>query len=69
MARNCEALLTGKQQKMCNVMISQQRQESRMSYTLENHEVKKMASYLHFDVGSHGVLSHSRKLKNEHLLE
>lgn len=55
MARNCEALLTGKQQKMCNVMISQQRQESRMSYTLENHEVKKMASYLHFDVGSHGA--------------
>ncbi|KAE8098791.1 hypothetical protein FH972_016828 [Carpinus fangiana] len=57
MARNCEALLMGKQQKMSHVMIAQQKQESRMSFTLENHEpeVKKMASYPLVDFGVHGA--------------
>jgi hypothetical protein len=55
----------GKQQKMSHVMIAQQKQENRISFTLENHEpeVKKMASYPLVDLGVHGVLSRSRKLK------
>ncbi|KAG6694186.1 hypothetical protein I3843_09G037600 [Carya illinoinensis] len=54
MAHHCETLLMGKQQKMSNVMIAQQIQESMKYLTLHNHEpeVKKMASYPHVDMGS-----------------
>ncbi|KAG6638408.1 hypothetical protein CIPAW_10G032800 [Carya illinoinensis] len=54
MALHCETLLMGKQQKMSNVMITRQIQESRMNFTLQNHEpeVKKMASYPHVDAGN-----------------
>ncbi|KAG7958714.1 hypothetical protein I3843_10G031900 [Carya illinoinensis] len=38
MALHCETLLMGKQQKMSNVMITRQIQESRMNFTLQNHE-------------------------------
>lgn len=65
MARHCEALLMGKQQKMSNVMIIQQKQESGKNFTLQIHEpeVKKMSSYPQVDVGYYGVLSCSSKLE------
>ncbi len=64
MARHCEALLMGKQQKMSNVMIVQQKQESRKNCTLQIYEPEvKMSSYPRVDVGSYGVLSCSSKLQ------
>ncbi|GMY18935.1 protein SEMI-ROLLED LEAF 2 isoform X1 [Fagus crenata] len=56
MARHCEALLMGKQQKMSNVMIVQQKQESRKNSTLQIYELEvKMSSYPRVDVGSYGA--------------
>ncbi|GMY18926.1 protein EFR3 homolog B [Fagus crenata] len=56
MARHCEALLMGKQQKMSNVMIVQQKQESRKNCTLQIYEPEvKMSSYPWVDVGSYGA--------------
>uniref|UniRef100_A0A2N9HB77 Uncharacterized protein n=1 Tax=Fagus sylvatica TaxID=28930 RepID=A0A2N9HB77_FAGSY len=56
MARHCEALLMGKQQKMSNVMIVQQKQESRKNCTLQIYEPEvKMSSYPRVDVGSYGA--------------
>lgn len=55
----------GKQQKMSNVMIIQQKQESGKNFTLQIHEpeVKKMSSYPQVHVGYYGVLSCSSKLE------
>ncbi|KAM4091941.1 hypothetical protein ACJW30_09G174500 [Castanea mollissima] len=57
MARHCEALLLGKQQKMSNVMIIQQKQESGKNFTLQIHEpeVKKMSTYPQVDVSYYGA--------------
>lgn len=55
----------GKQQKMSNVMIIQQKQESGKNFTLQIHEpeVKKMSSCPQVHVGYYGVLSCSSKLE------
>lgn len=56
----------GKQQKMSNVMIIQQKQESGKNFTLQIHEpeVKKMSPYdPQVHVGYYGVLSCSSKLE------
>lgn len=57
MARHCEALLMGKQQKMSNLMSVQQREESLSSFSSQFHddEVKKIAPTPHVGVGVHEV--------------
>lgn len=57
MAKHCEALLMGKQQKMSHLMSTQQRQDSLFSFYPQNHEdeVKKMTSYFHVDTGFYGA--------------
>ncbi|KAB2631306.1 hypothetical protein D8674_008825 [Pyrus ussuriensis x Pyrus communis] len=55
MAGHCEALLIGKQQKMSNLMSSQQKQEYLMNQSLQNHndDAKWITSGFHADFGSY----------------
>lgn len=58
MTLHCEALLTGKQQKMSHLMSTQQRQESLMIFDSQNQndEVKKSMFDSHVEVRFNAVL-------------
>lgn len=65
MSGHCEALLMGKQQKMSNLISTQQKQVSLMNFSSQNHddEAKKMITHC-YDVSFHGPFPCSSKLQS-----
>ncbi|XP_030515184.2 protein SEMI-ROLLED LEAF 2 [Rhodamnia argentea] len=65
-ARHCEALLIGKQQKMSNVMSVQQKHESLTNLTLQKNNDVKMGSHFPAEMGTQNHRVGNPFLDNDH---